>query len=130
MHGRTFHLTPRKAYTTREISAAIQAYFELPECEFVGKRTIDDPSLIERYLPDYLKFYASYFGTDAHFDTTNTDAALGAYAPPPRMLERLIDFAVRTQFGRRPVDIVSRVRRMRTASEAMSLAPATKETLA
>ena len=104
-HGQTYHLTPRKATTTREIEDALQQYFCYHGVQFVGPITLDesDKSVEERRFYEYLSEYNDYWQVDPDFDRRNTDQA-SAQIEEGRVdvdcLYRLIDFAVDNRFGR------------------------------
>jgi len=104
-HGQTYHLTPQKATTTREIEDALQQYFRYHGVQFVGPISLNesDQSVEERRFFEYLSEYNDYWQNDPTFDRRNTDKA-SALVEEGRVdvdcLYRLIDFAVDNRFGR------------------------------
>lgn len=104
-HGQTYHLTPRKATTTREIEDALQQYFRYHGVQFVGPILLDesDKSVEERRFYEYLSEYNDYWQNDPEFDRQNTDQASNQIEEgrvDVDCLYRLIDFAVDNRFGR------------------------------
>lgn len=100
-HDKTYHLTPQVSITAKNVSDSLYDYFGFGSIEFVGPQTIENPNYMERNMHLYLDEYNDYFGTDALFDTSNADVAVGACVVDDRFLTHLIDFAVLTNFGRK-----------------------------
>ncbi|MFT5300507.1 MAG: nucleoside-diphosphate-sugar epimerase [Mariniblastus sp.] len=105
-HGRSYHLTPQRPTTSREVSEAINQFFQCQGMRFVGPMDLDDNqgSRDERFFYEYFAEYDEYWLGDPSFDRRNTDEATKC-VPHPRVdvdcLIRLIDYAVRNRFGRR-----------------------------
>jgi thioester reductase-like protein len=106
--GETFHLTAgADASTIKEIADAASRYFKRPlpkvmtpeEFEAVGER---DGALLEGSSA-----YFPYFAVRARFDNTRALARLreaGIHVTPLRdYLDRLLDFATRSRWGKNPI---------------------------
>jgi len=105
-HGKTYHLTATQATPVALWSRAIQDAVER------GSRLADpsDPTRRDAkwFLETFLKqseVYRSYWRDDPQFDRTHTKAA-APYLPCPlvdySMLLRMAQFAIGTNFGKRP----------------------------
>lgn len=111
--GKSFHLTPKQPTVVREIVQAMQSSFNYHGITYVGKQPIDvsTGSTEEARFYEYLSGYGEYWEDDIRVDRRNTDAAT-TRVPEPRVdvacMKRLIDYAVRTRFGRRTMDEKSR----------------------
>jgi nucleoside-diphosphate-sugar epimerase len=102
-HGKTYHLTPKRASSSREILGAMMEYFDYQGVEFVGNQTVDrdDQTEIERFFYDFVSTFEAYWEDEPIFDRTNTDSLPDAPPTPPidaACLKRLIDFAVKNCF--------------------------------
>ncbi len=103
--GKTFHLTPKRPTQVNQIEKALQQFFNYDGVEYVGNQSIDLNlgSTEEKRFYEYLSGYSEYWENDPRFDRTNTDAAT-VHIPEPdvniQCMQRLINYAVRTRFGR------------------------------
>jgi hypothetical protein len=107
LHGGVYHLTPENPVTVRETEAAIADYFNYEGVQFVGKQDLQT-SVASDAEQDFYSVINSgagqYWRSEPEFDTTRRQQALPGLPCPqltPERLRRLIDFAVRDQFGRR-----------------------------
>ncbi len=124
--GKTFHLTPKRPTQVHEVETALQQYFNYDGVKYVGSESIDlsTGSNEEKRFYEYLSGYSEYWENDPRFDRANTDAAT-LHIPEPHIdtecMQRLIDYAVRTRFGRQAKGARARhVKRVDTASIALS----------
>ena len=104
--GRTFHLTHPDPLSMHTVGRVIQEAVET----FSVAASPDDPDLCdEQWFADNLRnqldVYQSYFRNDPVFDRRHTDAIAG-HIPCPALddatLLRMSQFAIETDFGRRP----------------------------
>ena len=104
--GRTFHLTHPDPLSMHTVGRVIQEAVET----FSVAASPDDPDLCdEQWFADNLRsqldVYQSYFRNDPVFDRRHTDAIAG-HIPGPALddatLLRMSQFAIETDFGRRP----------------------------
>jgi thioester reductase-like protein len=105
-HGRTYHLTPARSVAVREIEAAAADYFRYQGPTFVGPGGLDGepPTDAEREFYGCVELYQPYWAGEPAFDRSNLAAALPDLPDPAvdrDLLRRLIDFAVRDDWGRR-----------------------------
>lgn len=105
-YGKTFHLTPKQHTTACEIEIALQRYFHYTGVKFVGRQEIDvtQGSAEEQRFYEYIGDYADYWEEDPQFDRSETDAATKNVVEnriDVDCLVRLIDYAVRSRFGRK-----------------------------
>jgi thioester reductase-like protein len=107
--GRTFHLTAGPAATTMgEIAAQASRYFRRPLPKVIppGEFSADDGGLSDAAL-ESSRVYFPYFSIGTRFDNAATRAQLtpaGIQATPlGDYLERLLDFATRSRWGKRPI---------------------------
>ena len=104
-HGRTYHLTPDPAVTTRELDAAMADYFGYTGPTFGGPDALagGDLNPTEAGYYKHIARYERYWAAEPRFDAANTRAAVPG-RPCPRVdgpvIRRLIDFAVRDGWGR------------------------------
>ncbi|MDQ2897462.1 MAG: SDR family oxidoreductase [Actinomycetota bacterium] len=109
--GATYHLTAGpNASTMGEIAALASRYFRrplpqvLPPAEFAALRT---QGAAERTALDAGRAYFPYFSIDTVFEQAVTRARLEPQgiraAPLSEYLERLLDFATRSRWGKRPI---------------------------
>jgi nucleoside-diphosphate-sugar epimerase len=103
LHGRTYHLAPDRPVSTRELERATADAFGYTGVTFVGPGPLaGGPTPIEARFYDRVVRYAPYWEADPRFLTAHTRAA-APDRPCPRvdgpMLRRLIDFAVRDEWG-------------------------------
>lgn len=110
LHGKTYHLTNPQPATVADMAMSI--------AEALGKLAYEQQlsaesdqhakpfaaptvEMIESFR-EQMKVYQSYWKNDPDFDSTNTETAL-PHLPCPRvdraMMDQLIDYAVRTNFG-------------------------------
>jgi thioester reductase-like protein len=106
LHGRTYHLTPLRPVTARELEAALTGWFNIYGPVFVGPDALHNGELndLERMFYEYVAQYQPYWQEEPRFDCRNTRAAAPHLPCPPvdaACLERLIDFAVADQWGKR-----------------------------
>ncbi len=115
LHGKTYHLTPDEPVNlklTREATeATFEKYTELAERKtYYAAEALD----FEQFFIEGMKVYAAYWRDDPTFDTTNTRAAV-PHLPCPVMdtafFKRICQFAIETNFGRRPVRVPESTRR-------------------
>jgi thioester reductase-like protein len=104
--GQTFHLTHPDPLSMHTVGRVIQEAVET----FSVAASPDDPDLCdEQWFADNLRnqldVYQSYFRNDPVFDRRHTDAIAG-HIPCPALddatLLRMSQFAIETDFGRRP----------------------------
>ncbi|MFM7846518.1 MAG: SDR family oxidoreductase [Planctomycetota bacterium] len=109
-HGRTYHLTPQKKVTAREVAVAMHA--SLVEDfrrrgETAAGATAKAPELsssaaVTQTFAEQVSVYREYWRDDPVFDTRALQAAL-PHLPCPRLdaavLKRLCDFAIKHGFG-------------------------------
>jgi len=107
--GQTFHLTAGPAATTMgEIAAQASRYFRRPLPKVVppGEFSAADGGLSDAAL-ESSRAYFPYFSIGTEFDNAATRAQLtpaGIQATPlGDYLERLLDFATRSRWGKRPI---------------------------
>jgi nucleoside-diphosphate-sugar epimerase len=106
-HGRTYHLTPRRPVTAREIEAALSSHFNYFGPTFVGRDGLAGAPLndLERLFYGGLGWYEPYWAAEPQFDCANTRAA-APHLPAPLIdepvLHRLLDYAVRDRWGKGP----------------------------
>jgi thioester reductase-like protein len=107
--GETYHLTAGPAATTMgEIAQLASRYFRRPLPKVVppGEFTLDDGGLSDAAL-ESSRVYFPYFSIGTEFDNAATRAQLapaGIQATPlGDYLERLLDFATRSRWGKRPI---------------------------
>ncbi len=102
-HNETYHLTPARACSSREILDALMRYFDYRGIQFIGTQELprDDQTEIERFFYDFVTTFESYWEDEPAFDRRNTDRVSNGIPTPPidaACLERLIDFAVKHCF--------------------------------
>jgi nucleoside-diphosphate-sugar epimerase len=105
LHGRTYHLTPLQPVTARELETAVTRGFNIYGPVFAGPDALRNGNLndVEKMFYDYVAQYQPYWNEEPRFDGSNTQAAAPQLPCPPidaACLERLIDFAVRDQWGK------------------------------
>jgi nucleoside-diphosphate-sugar epimerase len=105
LHGRTYHLTPLRPVTARELEAAVTRRFDIYGPVFGGPDALREGDLndLEKMFYEYVAQYQPYWREEPRFDCRNTRAAAGHLPCPPidaACLERLIDFAVADQWGK------------------------------
>lgn len=105
-HGKTYHLTPTRATTAREIENAMSSFFNYEGVTFVGPSGLDGTELsdFERLFYEQVALYQPYWDSDPVFCSANTQAA-APHLPCPvidqALLHRLMAFAVEDNWGRR-----------------------------
>jgi len=120
LHGRTYQLTPLQPVTARELCTALTHSFNLYGPVFVGPDALPDCGLNdhEKMFYEFVAQYQPYWKEEPRFDSANTRSAAPHLACPqidPACLARLIDFAVRDQWGKR------RKKRKRVANQNSEL---------
>ncbi len=115
-HGRTYHLTPSLATTARTIEAAMSAFYNFYGPQFAGPDVFEDGVMNEWETGFYeqVSRYQPYWAREPLFDRRNLEAAAPDLLCPPLDLDclrRLLEFAVRDNWGKRP-----RVRKSALAS--------------
>jgi hypothetical protein len=104
-HGLTYHLTPSRSVTVRELEAAAAEFYGYHGPTFVGPRGLPDGARneTEQRFYEAVSLYEPYWAGEPEFDRANTLAAL-PHLPCPEidrpMLHRLIEFAVRDRWGK------------------------------
>src|SRR5262245_5260116 len=105
-HGRTYHLTPTRPVTARQIEAALSSRLNYGGPTFVGPGGLARGGLndLEELFYGSLAGYAPYWAQEPAFDCANTRSA-APHLPCPLIdtpfLHRLIDHAVAARWGRR-----------------------------
>jgi thioester reductase-like protein len=110
--GETYHLSAgRNASTVAEIAGLASRYFRRPlphilsPAEFAARLETADGT--RRAAMQAGIAYFPYFSTRAQFDESRARAQLGpegpAAAPLREYMERLLDFATRSRWGKRPI---------------------------
>jgi thioester reductase-like protein len=105
LHGRTYHLTPLQAVTAREIETAMLRSYNIYGPVFGGPDALRNGELndLEKMFYEFVAQYQPYWSAEPQFDCRNTKAA-APHLPCPAIdvpcLERLIEFAVRDQWGK------------------------------
>jgi nucleoside-diphosphate-sugar epimerase len=105
LHGQTYHLGPKRRTTAREIQEVTSRYFKYTGPTFEGPQALakDNLNTQEKMFYTYVARYQPYWVEEPRFDCTNTLAAVPDLACPPidvECLKRLLDFAVRDNWGR------------------------------
>lgn len=104
LHGRTYHLTPVRPCSSREIIDALAKYFDFEGIKFVGTQDVpeEDQTEIERLFYSFVTTFEAYWENEPQFDRRNTDRAIEPVLPTPPMdaacLHRIIDYAVKHCF--------------------------------
>jgi nucleoside-diphosphate-sugar epimerase len=103
-HNQTYHLTPQRPSSSREILEAMMKYFNYFGVEFVGNRELprEEQTEIEQFFYDFVSTFEAYWEDEPVFDRTNTDRVSEGIPTPPMdaaCLQRLIDFAVKHCFS-------------------------------
>ncbi len=107
-HGRTYHLTPSQPTVAHEIEEALERFFQYEGVRFVGQTGFDAAKSTseEQRFYEYIAEYNDYWQDDPVFDRRNTNQATESILEQridTDCLVRLIEFAVRNDFGRRHV---------------------------
>lgn len=107
-HGRTFHLSPKKHVTPRDILNAGFSYFNSTGAEYVGYDGVD-PATYNDFEAETLPAFAmydNYKATDPEFDCSNLDKFAG-HIPCPEIdetvLHKYIRFGEEDRWGKRRV---------------------------
>lgn len=104
LHNTTYHLTPDRPISSRQILTSISDYFDISGIEFAGSGEIpvEEQNEVERMFYDFVQTFEAYWEEEPKFDRQNTDRALGSVLPTPEIdascMHRLIDFAVANCF--------------------------------
>jgi thioester reductase-like protein len=108
--GATYHLTAGpNASTLQEIAQAASSYFNRPLPRVLPPEQFEalEQGAAQRSALEGSRIYFPYFSIEAVFDEAATRARLepaGIRASPLRdYLERLLDFATRSRWGKRPI---------------------------
>jgi nucleoside-diphosphate-sugar epimerase len=105
-HGRTYHLTPERPVTVRELEGAVAEYFGYHGPVFAGPGALagGDLNELENLFYEQVALYEPYWGGEPVFDSANTRAA-APHLPCPQvdgaLVRRLIDYAVADRWGKR-----------------------------
>ncbi|HET9720554.1 MAG TPA: SDR family oxidoreductase [Solirubrobacteraceae bacterium] len=108
--GRTFNLTAGPAISSLgEIASIASSYFRQPAPRLIPPEQFDfeavDP-LRQRVFAEAAAFFP-YFTTETTFDSSESQALLGPLgvrpSPLPEYLDRLLDFATRSRWGKRQI---------------------------
>jgi len=105
LHGRTYQLTPLWPVTMRELEGAVTRSFNIHGPVFAGPDALRKGDLndLEKMFYAYVAQYQPYWNEEPRFDCRNTRSAAPHLPCPPvdaACLGRLIDFAVRDQWGK------------------------------
>ena len=103
-HGQTYHLTPARPITARELEAMFADFFQYYGPRFVGCQDLGRLSDLEYYFYRFVDQYQPYWAQEPHFDCTNTERALPHLPCPdldPQTLSRMIDFAIKNNWGKK-----------------------------
>jgi nucleoside-diphosphate-sugar epimerase len=105
LHGRTYHLGPKRCVTAREIEDVLSDYFNYSGPTFAGPDALKQGELntLEKMFYAYVSRYRPYWTEEPLFDCTNTLAAAPDLPCPTidrECMHRLIDFAIRDNWGR------------------------------
>ncbi len=105
-HGRTYHLTQRHPLTSREMEESLAQCFHYYGPTFVGPAGVprDEWNELEEAFYTMVTPYQQYWRPELDFDATNTLAAVPELPCPridPALMQRLIEFAVHDDWGRR-----------------------------
>ncbi len=101
LHNETYHLTPEKPATSRDVVEAIIDYFNFEGVTLIGDAEVDvaDQTDVERMFYDFASTFEAYWDDEPTYDRTNTNRALGDVLPTPvvdrECLRLLIDYPVR-----------------------------------
>ena len=110
--GETYHLTAgADASTIQEIASAASRYFDRPLPRVLSPTEFDElqgeRAQTERSALEGSSVYFPYFSVGTVFDDTATRARLEprgiTSSPLGEYLERLLDFATRSRWGKRPI---------------------------
>ncbi|MEM8733130.1 MAG: SDR family oxidoreductase [Planctomycetota bacterium] len=103
--GMTFHLTPDRATTAKELMDASQTYFNTYGVEFagIGYEYGRDITLFERAFQLDTETYRQYESSDPVFDTTNLRKHSSLPCPPitEELLHRFWDFCHDCKWGKK-----------------------------
>jgi thioester reductase-like protein len=106
----TYHLTAgANASTIGEIAALASRYFRRPLPDVLSPDEFDalDRGQVERSALDVGRVYFPYFSAETVFDQARSRALLDPFgiqaSPLGDYLERLLDFATRSRWGKRPI---------------------------
>jgi len=104
-HQGIFHLTHPDPPAHQWVHEIVCARFGLGGIRFVGRRAaLPKPrNDLQRFIRRQVRLMLPYFRANPSFDRTNLDRALPDLAVPPisrEYLERIIDYAVSTDWGR------------------------------
>jgi thioester reductase-like protein len=104
-HGRTFHLTPDKCTSAREVISYCYEYFNSYGVEFCGSGAVrrGENSFSERYFEN-VDIYADYETSDPGFDKSNVRRFARHLACPPidkEMILRFMNFGETNAWGKK-----------------------------
>src|SRR5262249_43666781 len=104
-HGRTYHLTPLRPVTARQIEEVMSGEFNYYGPTFGGRDALAGGALndLEQAFYDYGARYQRYWSGEPTFDCSNPWAAAPPLPCPVTdgpLLRRLIDYAIRDRWGK------------------------------
>ena len=105
-HDRTYHLTPHKAITTRQIIDYTGTYLNSGGVQYVGRDALDDDmtNSFEQSIYESTTMYDSYNATDPQLDTTNLRKFVSHLPCPPideEMIHLFMRFGDEDRWGKR-----------------------------
>jgi thioester reductase-like protein len=105
-HGRTYHLTPVRPVTARQIEEAMSDHFRYYGPTFAGPNALAQGDLneLEKTFYEYVARYEPYWAEEPTFDCAHTLAAAPHLPCPPTdapLIRRLIDYAIADRWGKR-----------------------------
>lgn len=106
LHGRTYHLTPRKRTRLNDMAECMAAVLTEDRIQAAGSRPPRAANMsfegFQAVLEDQMRVYQAYWRDDPEFDCTNTIAAAGPLICPNvdnQLMRRLCKYALRDRFG-------------------------------